>query len=67
MCLTAGQVSDYKGAETLFNALSAAKHLLTDRGYDAYWFKDGLRHKGKGSKNRIPNKCSLNTSQDLVS
>jgi len=46
MSLTAGQVSDYKGAETLLDALPAAKHLLADRGYDADWFREGLRHKG---------------------
>jgi len=50
MCLTAGQVSDYKGAEKLLDDLPAAKHLLADRGYDADWFRDGLRHKGIRSK-----------------
>lgn len=46
MCLTAGQVSDYRGAEILLEALPAAKHLLADRGYGANWFREGLRHKG---------------------
>jgi len=46
MCLTAGQVSDDKGAEKLWNALPAAKDLLADRGYDADWFRDGLRARG---------------------
>ena len=46
MCLTAGQVSDYKGAEKLLAALPAAKYMLADRGYDADWFRDGLRRKG---------------------
>jgi len=46
MCLTAGQVSDYKGAEKLLADLPAAKHMLADRGYDTDWFRDGLRDKG---------------------
>jgi putative transposase len=46
MHLTAGQVSDYKGAEKLLADFPAAKHLLADRGYDADWFRDGLLDKG---------------------
>jgi len=46
MYLTAGQVSDYKGARKLLNDFPAAKHLLADRGYDADWFRDGLLEKG---------------------
>jgi len=46
MYLTAGQVSDYKGAGKLIDDLPAAKHLLADRGYDADWFRDGLLEKG---------------------
>ncbi len=42
MHLTAGQVSDYKGAEKLLDDFPAAKHLLADRGYDADWFREGL-------------------------
>jgi putative transposase len=43
--LTAGQVSDYKGAEHLLDSLPAAKHLLADKGYDADWFRDALKAK----------------------
>jgi len=46
MYLTAGQVSDYKGAAKLLDDLPAAKHLLADRGYDADWFRNGLKDKG---------------------
>ena len=46
MYLTAGQVSDYKGARKLLNDLPAAKYLLADRGYDADWFRDGLQALG---------------------
>jgi putative transposase len=43
--LTAGQVSDYEGARSLMNKLPLAKELLADRGYDADWFRDGLKAK----------------------
>lgn len=45
MCLTAGQVSDFKGAELLVDDLPAAKDLLGDKGYDADWFRDALLKK----------------------
>lgn len=32
-------MSDYKGAALLINALPPAASLLTDRGYDADWFR----------------------------
>jgi transposase len=44
--LTAGQVSDYKGARQLLERLPKAKELLADRGYDADWFRNGLKEKG---------------------
>ncbi|PWE52063.1 IS5 family transposase [Metarhizobium album] len=44
--LTAGQVSDYKGARHLMERLPKAKELLADRGYDADWFRNGLIEKG---------------------
>ena len=40
--LTAGQVSDYKGARYLVEKLPPAEHLLADKGYDAKWFRDAL-------------------------
>lgn len=46
MHLTAGQVSDYKGAEKLLGDFPAAKYLLADKGYDADWFREGLLEKG---------------------
>ena len=46
MCLTAGQVSDYKGAKKLIDVLPAAQYMLADRGYDADWFRDDLRARG---------------------
>jgi len=44
--LTAGQVSDYKGARHLLERLPCAKELLADRGYDADWFRNALKDKG---------------------
>ena len=46
MLLSQGQMSDYKGAQLLFEDLPAAPVLLADRGYDADWFRKALRRKG---------------------
>lgn len=46
MLLSEGQMSDYKGARLIVDALPPAKHLLGDRGYDADWFRDALKDKG---------------------
>ena len=37
-----GQMSDYKGAALMLDALLRAKALLGDRGYDADWFRKAL-------------------------
>ena len=39
MLLSEGQMSDYKGAALMVDALPTAKTLLADRGYDAGWFR----------------------------
>jgi transposase len=44
--ITAGNVSDYKGAEHFLPNLPNAKHMLADRGFDADWFRNGLKDKG---------------------
>ncbi len=46
MLLLEGQMSDYKGAALMVDALPPAKHLLADRGYNADWFRTALRDKG---------------------
>ena len=46
MLLSEGQMSDYKGAALMIDALPPAKHLLADRGYDADWFREALKDKG---------------------
>ncbi len=42
MFLTAGQRSDYIGARVLLADLPPAKHMLTNRGYDADWYREVL-------------------------
>mgnify|MGYP003669371817 FL=1 len=41
--LTAGNVSHYIGARAMMSSLPRAKWLLADRGYDANWFRNGLK------------------------
>jgi transposase len=43
--LTAGNVSDYIGARALLPSLPSADWMLADRGYDADWFREGLKEK----------------------
>ncbi len=44
--LTAGQVSDHKGARELLPWLPKAAALLGDRGYDSNWFRNALADQG---------------------
>ena len=44
--LTAGQVSDHKGARALLPALPQAGALIADRGYDSAWFRQELSGRG---------------------
>jgi len=46
LLLTEGQMSDYKGAALMLDALPKARTLLGDRGYDADWFRNALAAKG---------------------
>ena len=46
MLLSEGQMSDYKGAALMVDALPKAKAMLGDRGYDADWFRNALIAKG---------------------
>ena len=46
MLLSEGQMSDYKGAALMLDALPPAKQLLGDKGYDADWFREALEDKG---------------------
>ncbi|WP_437342584.1 IS5 family transposase [Ruegeria arenilitoris] len=44
--LSAGQMSDAKGALALLGSLPQAKVLLGDKGYDADWFREALAERG---------------------
>ena len=46
MCLTAGNISDYTGAEMMLDDLPSAKVLLADRGYDSSHFRKELLNRG---------------------
>ncbi len=46
MLLSEGQMSDYKGAALMLDALPRAKAILGDRGYDADWFRTALTARG---------------------
>ena len=46
MLLSEGQMSDYKGAALMFDALPRATVMLGDRGYDADWFRTALTARG---------------------
>ena len=46
MLLSEGQMSDYKGAALMIDALPRAKAMLGDRGYDADWFREALATRG---------------------
>ena len=46
MLLSEGQMSDYKGAALMLDAIPPAKTLLGDRGYDANWFRNALAERG---------------------
>ena len=46
MLLSEGQMSDYKGAALMVDALPRANALLGDRGYDADWFRAALAERG---------------------
>jgi transposase len=67
MLLSEGQMSDYKGAALMIDALLKANTLLGDRGYDADWFRDALTAKGiapcilskTNRKILIPHDCIL--------
>ena len=46
MLLSEGQMSDYKGAALMIDALPKAKALLGDKGYDADWLRQALIERG---------------------
>ena len=62
MLLSEGQMSDYKGAALMIDALPRAKALLADRGYDADWFRAALDARGIAAC--IPSKANQTVQID---
>ena len=56
MLLTEGQMSDYKGAALMFDALPKAKAMIADKGYDGDWFRQALT--ARGTTPCIPSKSN---------
>ena len=56
MLLSEGQMSDFKGAALMLDALPKAKAMLGDKGYDANWFRDALA--ARGMEACIPSKAN---------
>ena len=60
MLLSEGQMSDYKGAALIIDALPPARELLGDKGYDADWLRQALAERGikacipSGSNRKTP-------------
>ncbi len=46
LLLTAGQVSDYRGADTVLDALPEAAVLIADKGYDSNRLREALAKRG---------------------
>jgi transposase len=46
MLLSPGQMSDYKGAALMFDALPRASALIGDKGYDGDWLRQALTARG---------------------
>jgi transposase len=59
MLLSEGQMSDYKGAALIIDALPPARELLGDKGYDADWLRQALAE--RGIKACIPSRSNRKT------
>ena len=60
MLLSEGEMSDYKGAELMIDALPNAKTLLGDKGNDADWLQDRCLHPVKTNRKvPIPHNVTL--------
>jgi transposase len=60
MLLSEGQMSDYKGAALMLDALPQANTMPADRGYDADWLRRALIQRGIAPC--IPSKANRKTS-----
>jgi transposase len=59
MLLSEWQMSDYKGAALMIDAMPRAKVMLGDRRYDADWFRAALAERGISAC--IPTKSNRKT------
>ena len=59
MLLSEGQMSDYRGAALMLDALPQAKAMLGDKGYDADWLREALAERGITAC--IPSKANRKT------
>jgi transposase len=74
LLLTKGNMSDYKGAALMLQALPKARNMLADRGYDARWLREALIQKGinpvipcrKNRKIQIPYNTKLYKKRHVV-
>ena len=60
LLISEGQMSDYKGAALMPDALPRAKELLGDKGYDVDWFRHALTECGITAC--IPSKSNRKTT-----
>ena len=64
MLLSEGQMSDYKGAALMFDALPKATAMLGDRGYDADWFRGVLTAKSLAPCKLSKINCKVSIPRD---
>jgi transposase len=60
MLLSEGQMSDYKGAALMLDALPPARQLIGDKGYDGDWLRQALA--ARGTSPCIPSKANRKTA-----
>ena len=74
MLLSEGQMSDYKGAALMLDALPSTRALIGDRGYDADWLRQALAKRGVAAcipskvnrKQPIPHDPTLYRQRHLI-
>ena len=65
MLLSEGQMSDYKGAALMLDALPPARQLLGDKGYDADWFRQALAERGITASSKSNRKKPIEHDREL--
>jgi IS5 family transposase len=64
MLLSEGQMSDYKGAVLMFEAIPNAKEMIADKGYDGDWFRQALA--ARGTTACIPSKTNRKSQSRTI-